>query len=100
MGAGMAAKRWANKGSHPNMGPFVRWDEAHDAVDLELTEPTVPWLYFYKFCEPSNRGLLRRMPPHLTLVGRVLGVKVSQRLGTSTRVTIRFLQAGLSVAEL
>jgi len=70
----MAANRWADEGSHPNVRPFVRRDEARDAVDLELTDPMVPWVYFYKFWEPSSRGLTEeacsKTYPNLSINGR------------------------------
>lgn len=45
----MAANRWADEGSRPSVRPFVGWDEARDAMDLELTDPTVPWVYSTSF---------------------------------------------------
>ena len=72
MGPGMTAKRWANEGSHPNMHPFVRWDEARDAADLELTDPTVPWVYFYKLGDRQIADYCGACAPHLTLIGRFL----------------------------
>jgi hypothetical protein len=55
-GCGMAANRWAYESSHPKVRSFVRSDKARDALELELTDPTVPWVYFYKFWEPSSWG--------------------------------------------
>lgn len=61
----MVVNRLADEHSHLYVCPFVRWDKARDAVavDLELSDPTVPWVYFYKFWEPSSRGLLLRVRP-------------------------------------